>query len=89
VLALSKAIERNRGAIQKVFEHWQKKLGGDHATDVESLVELVNADERRLMDIHVALSFQDLVAQWVSKLATILNQVQHTLLKLVVIFSIK
>jgi chemotaxis protein CheZ len=53
------------------------------------LGELVKADERRLMDIHVALSFQDLVPQRVAKLVTILNQVQHKLLKLVVIFGIK
>ena len=53
------------------------------------MVELVKADERRLMDIHVALSFQDLVAQRVAKLVTIFNEVQHKLLKLVVIFGIK
>jgi chemotaxis protein CheZ len=89
VLVLTEAIETNRGAIQTALEHVQKKLGGEHATDVESLVELVKADERRLMDIHVALSFQDLVAQRVSKLVTILNQVPPKLLKLVVIFGIK
>jgi chemotaxis protein CheZ len=89
VLALTEAIEANRGAIKTALEHLQEKLGGEHATDVESLVELVNADERRLMDLHVALSFQDLVAQRVGKLVTILNDVQHTLLKLVVIFGIK
>ena len=89
VLALTEAIETNRGAIQTALEHLQKKLGGEHATDVESLVELVKADERRLMDIHVALSFQDLVAQRVAKLVMILNEVQHKLLKLVVIFGIK
>ena len=50
---------------------------------------MVNADERRLTDIHVALSFQDLVAQRVAKLVTILNEVQHKLLKLVVVFGIK
>ena len=49
----------------------------------------MKADERRLMDIHVALSFQDLVAQRVAKLVTILNEVQHKLLKLVVVFGIK
>ena len=89
VLALTEAIETNRGAIQTALEHLQKKLGGEHATDVESLVELVKADERRLMDIHVALSFQDLVAQRVAKLVMILNEVQHKFLKLVVIFGIK
>jgi len=89
VLALTEAIEANRGAIQAALEHLEEKFGGEHATDVESLVELVKADERRLMDLHVALSFQDLVAQRVGKLVTILNEVQHKLLKLVVLFGIK
>jgi len=89
VLTLTEAIETNRGAIHAALEHLKEKLGGEHATDVEKAVELLKADERRLMDIHVALSFQDLVAQRVSKLVTILNEVQHKLLKLVVIFGIK
>lgn len=89
VLALTEDIEANRGAIKTALEHLRKKLGGEHATDMESLVELVKADERRLMDIHVALSFQDLVVQRVAKLVAILNGVKHKLLKLVVIFGVK
>ena len=89
VLALTEAIETNRGAIQAAVEHLKRKLGGEQATEMKSLVELVKADERRLMDIHVALSFQDLVAQRVAKLVTIFNEVQHKLLKLVVIFGSK
>ena len=53
VLALTEAIETNRGAIQAALEHLQEMLGGEHATDVDSLVELVNIDERRLMGIHL------------------------------------
>ena len=56
---------------------------------MESLVELVKADERRLVDIHVALSFQDLVAPRVATLVAILNEVKHKLLKLVVLFGVK
>lgn len=89
VLTLTEAIETNRGAMHKALEALQTKLGSEHSTDVGSLVKMVKADERRLMDIHVALSFQDLVAQRVAKLVTILNEVQHKLLKLVVIFGIK
>ncbi len=89
VLTLTEAIEVNRGAMQMALEQLKKKLSGEHAADVERVVELVKADERRLTDIHVALSFQDLVAQRVAKLVTILNEVQHKLLKLVVIFGIK
>jgi chemotaxis protein CheZ len=67
----------------------QTGMTGGQSTDVGKVVELLKADERRLMDIHVALSFQDLVAQRVAKLVTILNEVQLKLLKLVVIFGIK
>ncbi len=89
VLALTEAIETNRGAMQTTLLQLQQKIGSEHSADVEKLVEMVKADERRLTDIHVALSFQDLVAQRVAKLVTILNEVQHKLLKLVVIFGIK
>ena len=89
VLALTEAIEANRGAIQAALEHLRKKLGGEHAINMESLVELVKADERRLVDIHVALAFQGFVAQRVGKIVTILNEVKHKLLKLVVLLGIK
>ncbi len=89
VLALTEAIETNRGVMQMALEQLRKHLGSEHARDLEQLLEMVNADERRLTDIHVALSFQDLVAQRVAKLVTILNDVQHKLLKLVVVFGIK
>lgn len=89
VLTLTEAIEVNRGAMQMALEQLKKKLSREHAVDVERVVELVKADERCLTDIHVALSFQDLVAQRVAKLVTVLNEVQHKLLKLVVIFGSK
>lgn len=89
VLALTEAIETNRAAMFTALGQLQAGMTGGQATDVKKVVELLKADERRLMDIHVALSFQDLVAQRVAKLVTILNEVQHKLLKLVVIFGIK
>ena len=89
VLALTEAIETNRSAMITALAQLQAGMTGKQATDVEKVVELLKADEPRLMDIHVALSFQDLVAQRVAKLVTILNEVQHKLLKLVVIFGIK
>ncbi len=45
------------------------------------------ADEKRLVDIITALSFQDLVAQRVNKLVTIVDEVEHKLLELVVVFG--
>ena len=89
VLTLTEAIETNHDAMKKAVEQLAEKLKGDYAMEVDELLTLINADERRIMDIHVALSFQDLVAQRVAKLVTILNEVQHKLLKLVVIFGIK
>ena len=47
----------------------------------------INADDKRLLDIMTALSFQDLVAQSVNKLVTILREVEHKLLQLVVVFG--
>ena len=89
VLALTEAIETNREAMKTALLQLQNKVESDHGADIEKVVELLRTDERRLMDIHVALSFQDLVAQRVAKLVTILNEVQHKLLKLVVVFGIK
>ena len=89
VIALTEAIETNRGTLQRGLEELCQKLDGASATDAERLLEMVKTDESRLTDIHVALSFQDLVAQRVAKLVTILNEVQHKLLKLVVVFGIK
>lgn len=89
VLSLTEALETNRGAMQTALEQLNKKLGNEHAAEVSNLLEMVKSDESRLTDIHVALSFQDIVAQRVAKLVTILNEVQHKLLKLVVVFGIK
>lgn len=47
----------------------------------------LDADDKRLIDIMTALSFQDLVAQRVNKLATIIDEVEHKLLELVVVFG--
>lgn len=89
VLALTEAIDTNRATMCMTLARVQHKLGGEDASDISKVMELLKSDEQRLMDIHVALSFQDLVAQRVAKLVTILNDVQHKLLKLVVVFGIK
>jgi len=56
---------------------------------IRAIANLVEQDESRLLDISVALSFQDLVAQCVKKLVVILEDVQHKLLKLVVVFGLQ
>jgi chemotaxis protein CheZ len=55
-----------------------------HLATMRSALE---ADDKRLIDIMTALSFQDLVAQRVNKLATIIDEVEHKLLELVVVFG--
>jgi chemotaxis protein CheZ len=55
-----------------------------HMLDLKAALE---ADDKRLIDIMTALSFQDLVAQRVNKLAAIIDEVEHKLLQLVVVFG--
>ncbi len=54
---------------------------------VSALGQALGQDDKRLLDIMTALSFQDLVAQSVNKLVTILDEVEHKLLQLVVVFG--
>ena len=89
VLSLSEEIEKNRKTLQSGLNRLREEVGGDHTKSIDALLELVRRDEDRLLNIHVALSFQDLVAQRVAKLVMILNEVQHKLLKLVVVFGIQ
>ena len=89
VLGLTEELERNRGTVQHRLEQLRANVAGRAVKEIDAILEMVKADEGRLMNIHVALSFQDLVAQRVGKLVTILNEIQHKLLKLVVIFGIQ
>ena len=89
VLALTEELERNRQTLDQKLQDFEALLPPAAGKELQAIRTLVNSDERRLMDIHVALSFQDLVAQRVAKLVAILNEVQHKLLKLVVVFGIQ
>lgn len=57
------------------------------ATTIATLKTGLEADDKSLVDIITALSFQDLVAQRVNKLVTIVDEVEHKLLELVVVFG--
>ena len=57
------------------------------AQHIFALRAALEADDKRLIDIMTALSFQDLVAQRVNKLAAIIDEVEHKLLQLVVVFG--
>lgn len=89
VLNLTEELERNREVIQHHLEQLRANVAGRAVKDLDAILVMVKADEKRLLNIHVGLSFQDLVAQRVAKLVTILNEIQHKLLKLVVIFGIQ
>jgi chemotaxis protein CheZ len=54
---------------------------------LQKVGQQLGQDDKRLLDIMTALSFQDLVAQSVNKLVTILDEVEHKLLQLVVVFG--
>lgn len=89
VLGLTEVLEQNRAVIRHQLEQLRDKVAGSAVKDLDAILALVKADEGRIINIHVALSFQDLVAQRVAKLVTILNEIQHKLLKLVVILGIQ
>lgn len=89
VLSLTEELERNREVIQHQLEQLRANVAGRAVRDIDAILAIVKEDEGRLLNIHVALSFQDLVAQRVGKLVTVLNEIQHKLLKLVVIFGIQ
>ena len=59
------------------------------AARLEKSAQELAQDDKHLMDIMTALSFQDLVAQRVKKLVTIVEDVQAKLLELVVVFGLK
>ncbi len=89
VLALTEEMEHNRKTISQKLQALEAMVSPEAHVELQAIQGIVENEERCLMDIHVAMSFQDLVAQRVAKLVTILNEVQHKLLKLVVVFGIQ
>ena len=65
----------------------QTKVSPDLTQRCQKIEKQLGQDDKRLLDIMTALSFQDLVAQSVNKLVTILDEVEHKLLQLVVVFG--
>ena len=63
--------------------------GGTQDQRIAAITDLLSSDDKRLMDIMTALSFQDLVAQRIKKIITILDDVEHKLLQMVVVFGAK
>jgi len=59
------------------------------AVRLGNVTSVLAQDDKYLMEIMTALSFQDLVAQRVKKLVTILDEVQRKLMELVVVFGLQ
>ena len=86
------AIQENHTQIAKILKDLtqalqQAKVSPGLMHQLQTVGEQLGQDDKRLLDIMTALSFQDLVAQSVNKLVTILDEVEHKLLQLVVVFG--
>ena len=94
VIAITEELQENRAKIATLLIELQSSLSQGHATSaqdeqVSRIMKLLVTDDVRLTNITVALSFQDLVAQRVKRLITILEEVEHKLLRLIVLFGIQ
>jgi len=86
------AIQDNHAQISTMLKDMTQTLQQAKASpalvqQMATLGQMLGQDDKRLLDIMTALSFQDLVAQSVNKLVTILDEVEHKLLQLVVVFG--
>lgn len=86
------AIQDNHTQIGKMLKELtqalqQTKVAPALMQQLQTVGQQLGQDDKRLLDIMTALSFQDLVAQSVNKLVTILDEVEHKLLQLVVVFG--
>ena len=94
VMAIADELQDNNSKIKALLSQVQTELNNEaslkaQGEKISKILELLEADEPHYMNIAVALSFQDLVAQRVKKLSTVFEEVQHKLLKLVVIFGVQ
>lgn len=92
VMRLAEAIQDNQQRVGRLLAVLADALaadgGGQAAAErLDEAVQALAHDSKRLTDLMTALSFQDLVAQRVQKLAVVLNDVQRRLLELIVVFG--
>lgn len=91
VMALVETIEANRKQVALQFDALTNGLASSSldttAAKLAAIRQTLEKDNPALVDIITAMSFQDLVAQRVNKLVTIMDEVEHKLLELVVIFG--
>ena len=92
VMRQVEAIQENRAQTVAALKSLAEAIRTDRVAAsierrVQSIADALETDDKRLIDIMTALSFQDLVAQRVNKLAAIIDEVEHKLLELVVVFG--
>ena len=87
VMQLVETVEDNRKRVHAQLDALGRHLTGEQAAAIEAIRAGLKKDDKPLIDIITALSFQDLVAQRVNKLVTIVEEVEHKLLELVVVFG--
>ncbi|UVT21055.1 MAG: protein phosphatase CheZ [Nitrospira sp.] len=93
VMRLTEMIQDNRDRVAKdlcsVVDTLQAIDCVKLAERLEKVSIVIAQDAKHLTEIMTALSFQDLVAQRVKKLVTILDEVQNKLMELVVVFGLQ
>lgn len=93
VMRLTEMIQDNRDRVAKdlatILQNLQLQDSSKLAEDLERVKTLLADDGKHLTEIMTALSFQDLVAQRVKKLVTILDEVQNKLMELVIVFGLQ
>jgi chemotaxis protein CheZ len=93
VMRLTEIIQENRARAVKELAAMISTLEAVDCTTLAAQLgktaQELAQDDKHLMDIMTALSFQDLVAQRVKKLVTIVEDVQCKLVELVVVFGLK
>lgn len=92
VMQLVEGVQDNHRRLVTQLDEVGKALADASASSqagitVAAMKAAMAKDEKALVDMVTALSFQDLVAQRVNKLVTIVDEVEHKLLELVVVFG--
>ena len=92
VMELTEQIQENRSKVVRALEELTGQVNGSDLSVAQKLSAIkagLAGDDTRLLDIVTALSFQDLVGQRINKIITILEDVEHKLLEMVVVFGIE
>lgn len=87
VMQSVEGVQDNHTHVFAQLEMLGRALTGEQAAALEAIRTALKQDDKPLVDIITALSFQDLVAQRVNKLVTIIEEIERKLLELVVVFG--